>query len=507
MAKGALSPRQKMINLMYLIFIAMLAMNVDRSVLDSFSAINDTLMKSVETTSALNKGLYADLEKKSAQFSGILPQAEAIKASSNDFFTYLDEIKSEISTDLERNIDKSNLLDNILFQGDGLTEKGTEFVAKMEAHKANLLANAKTEASKIRLNDIFSTTALKNANKGWLKEKFYEQPLIASVTNLTKMQLDIRNEEANLINSLTSKKLEANIELKEFIPIVDGSKIYRKGEAGKASVSFGSYDNTLSGSATFNGRSASLTKGRAQFNVPTGRIGTFTAPVTITFENSKGEKVTKRTTYLYEVVDHTANVATITKPKDITSASISAEKMNVVYRGVSNPMSAAVAGVKPGTVRMSASSGSLSGSGTKYKYRPGGGSTVNFTVTGISLVSGKRVSVTKKFRIKNIPPPRASIRGSFEPRMSKSSLGAKPVEASIPGFEFPVKIRVTSFMVKVPGKPTILVKGNRMNAQAKRAISSARPRSTITIGNIKATLVGGGPKLGNIPPVVVSLKD
>ena len=64
MAGGNLSPRQKMINLMYLIFIAMLALNMSKEVLSAFGLMNEKIAISNEATEARNASFVASLDVK-----------------------------------------------------------------------------------------------------------------------------------------------------------------------------------------------------------------------------------------------------------------------------------------------------------------------------------------------------------------------------------------------------------------------------------------------------------
>ena len=80
--------------------------------------------------------------------------------------------------------------------------------------------------------------------------------------------------------------------------------------------------------------------------------------------------------------------AVVPKPN---SATISADKMNVVYRGVANPMTISFAGVSDNNVSASAP-GLSKGSGVgKYVMNPGSGKEVTINVNG-TLPDGSKVS-------------------------------------------------------------------------------------------------------------------
>lgn len=60
LSRGQLT-RQKMINLMYLVFIAMLALNVPTEVLDGFDLVNENLQESIKVADERNKQIYTDI--------------------------------------------------------------------------------------------------------------------------------------------------------------------------------------------------------------------------------------------------------------------------------------------------------------------------------------------------------------------------------------------------------------------------------------------------------------
>ena len=64
MAGGKLTPRQKMINLMYLVFIAMLALNMSKEVLTAFGLMNEKFEGVNKFSEEYNKSLLGTLEQK-----------------------------------------------------------------------------------------------------------------------------------------------------------------------------------------------------------------------------------------------------------------------------------------------------------------------------------------------------------------------------------------------------------------------------------------------------------
>jgi gliding motility-associated protein GldM len=165
--------------------------------------------------------------------------------------------------------------------------------------------------------------------------------------------------------------------------------------------------------------------------------------------------------------------------------------MNVVYRGVVNPMTISFAGVSADKVSASAPGLSSAGGG-KYNMSPGSGSEVVINVTG-ALPDGSKVSDKKTFRIKGIPGPTGTIRGEMGVvKGPKSNLQIATIGAKLVDFDFEVGLNVVGFNLKVTGQPTVVVQGNKLNAQCNAVLSKAVRGDQVTISEIKTKLVGAG---------------
>ena len=196
--------------------------------------------------------------------------------------------------------------------------------------------------------------------------------------------------------------------------------------------------------------------------------------------------------------------STISKPN---SAVIAADKMNVVYRGVDNPMTVSIPGIPDNKVNASAP-GLTKVSGSKYVMRPGTGRTVTITASG-TLPDGTGVRTPAEFRIKDIPPPVGAIRGETGiVRMERGGLEISTVSAVLQDFDFELNINVTGFSFKVSGQPTVKVNGTRLDAAAKGALRRAQRGDAVQIFDISANLAGNsGYMLKKISPVIIELTN
>jgi gliding motility-associated protein GldM len=182
-----------------------------------------------------------------------------------------------------------------------------------------------------------------------------------------------------------------------------------------------------------------------------------------------------------------SSYAVIPKPN---SAVISADKMNVVYRGVPNPMTISIPGIPDNLVTATGVGLKRTTGSGKYIMTPGSGKEVKISVSG-KLPNGQTVSTSQNFRIKGIPAPSGSVRKEMGyVTMPKTSLVNATVGAILPDFDFDLRLITSGFTVKVPGQGAVVVRGNKMNAQAKKAIGKAKRGDVVTIFAIKSTLAG-----------------
>jgi gliding motility-associated protein GldM len=309
------------------------------------------------------------------------------------------------------------------------------------------------------------------------------------------MQADIKNTESDIVTDLLGGKLEEALSLDNYKGIVALEKnAYFAGEKVTGKIVLGRYDATMvPDNVTLNGRDyKNIQSGQVIIDMPAGNVGSHDIKGQITFTQD-GKPVN---------VDFESTYSVIPEP---STAVVSADKMNVVYRGLENPISVSLPGVSDNMLKVSAIGGRLTGSKGKYSIKPGAGKIATINVSA-KLSSGKIVNSNATFRIKDIPAAMGSVREQYGTvRMPKSGLSNAPIAAGLPDFEFDLKIKVQSFKIKVPGQLTIIVKGSKLNAAAKKKLSKAKRGDIITIYGIKAT--ANGYDLKKVLPVNIELTN
>lgn len=501
MAGGKLSPRQKMINLMYLVFIAMLALNMSKEVLSAFGILNNKIIESNSITDGRNESSFQQLSQKAVdqpgQFGDKRAKVEKIRALSKEFNDYIEGIKTTVTQKFERDaegnlpyeeMDKGDLIDGMFFNGDKVSKEGQEFLDKIRNYPAQIKAIggssiAESEMKKIEkrfaTNPVYSEKA--GAKLDWIDYNYKGFPLIATITKLSQLQADIKTTESDVMTGMFQSDLVAAASLTAYQPIVVLEKsVFFQGEAVKGKIILGKFDPSLKAkSVVVNGTSVQAQAGQANFSFGSGNIGEH--PISGSFNFDENGKVIS-----LPIKDQYVVVA---RPK---SATISADKMNVVYRGVVNPMTISFAGISPDKVNASASGLTRVGNTSSYTMRPGAGTEVVINVTG-TLPDNSKVSDKKTFRIKGIPGPTGTIRGEMGVvKGPKSSLEISTVGAKLVDFDFEVGLDVVGFNFKVTGQPTVVVQGNKLNAQCKSVLSKVGRGDQVTISEIKTKLVGAG---------------
>ena len=509
MASGKLSPRQKMINLMYLVFIAMLAMNMSREVLSAFGFMNEKLVENNSTATEKNNQTLTNLATKAQEqpekYADLFTKASTVNQLSKDFTAYLETKKMFFVQDLEdsknyETMDQSNLVDEHFFIKDSFTEEAQEFLNQINSYKNEIVAilGENSPLSAV-INQRFDTSDQKKGigTQPWLNNRYEGFPLISTVTNLTSMQMDIKTTESEIYNSLLGGQLESDVSMSNYKTILIPEKsAFFQGENFKGKIVLGRYDASLQPSeVVVNGNKITkIEDGGAILDFPAGGVGEREVKGKFVFiENGEPVEIEINSTY-----------AVIPKPN---SAVISADKMNVVYRGVPNPMTISIPGIPDNLVRATATGLNKTGGSGKYVMTPASGREVTIRVSG-TLPNGQTVSSSQNFRIKDIPSPQGTIRKeSGHVVMPNSSLVNSTVGAALADFDFDLKLSTTGFTVKVPGQGAVVVRGSRMDAAAKKAIARAKRGDVVTIFDIKSSLVGNsGYKIKNASPVSVEIQ-
>jgi gliding motility-associated protein GldM len=516
MAGGKVTPRQKMIGLMYLVLTAMLALNVSKQILQGYLSVNESLEKSkkniqennVRVTDAFKSTINGN---KAAQ--PYYDQALIAQKDIQEVYKYLDDVKGNMvkaclkydenvkvlgDTINLRNYPQKDKIDNydmpttvLLGSNEHDLKTGpltaAELRDKLNALHDKLTAQLdkmqKTEGQHLLQGDfdnlkkkiaIIKPTDSGRVDEGitytWPLDNFYHLPMAAVFVNLNKMQLDLKNVEAEILQVFSSASGKLAIKFDKLVArvVAPSSYIQSGGEytadifLAASSSKMGSDDMEVLvgtdslGATKGGGTKIEIKDGMGKYKVGTGAPGDQTYKGVIKFKKPDGS-------FEYYPFEQSYKVAK-------SAVSVSAEQMNVFYRGVVNPVSAGAAGISPTDIQLSAT-----GAGVKYVSRGEPGK-YDFTFTGTGecmiTVSAKTKDGVKaqgppvKFRVKPLPKPEPKIGGKFAPAEMKkgdlSTVGA--IGAGANGFDFQANYIVQNYEVvgKVKGAVKIAT-GNGAN--------------------------------------------
>ena len=515
MAGAANSPRQRMINLMYLVFIAMMALNMGKEVLSAFGLMNEKLQAANERYISTNDAVFDELEKKEQEkpeeYAEALKKAREVREMSNDYYTYLGTLKEDImsqagKTEAERKdfqvMDKSDKLDEKFFKTDGLKPAGQEFLDKIKGYRDGLIALLDSKEDEALINVIKQRFDTGENDKvkdregnsvGWVQYNYEGFPYIAAVTKFSQLQSDVRQTEQDFYKAILGEKMQGELSMKHYTTLLEQSRgAYYANQEFDGAIVLGRKDKSTKPKKvelTLDGRpipesQVEVVEGKVKLKVNTGNVGDHKIEGKLIYEQ-KGEEIP---------VDVSQSFTTIPRPNE---AVISADKMNVVYRGVVNPMTISMPGVPDNQVNASAP-GLSRKSGPNYIMKPNAGSAeVTINVTG--TFDGQKFSSSKKFRIKDIPKPEGAIlRTTGAVKLAKANILAGELSVAFNDFDFDLTTKVNSFRILVPGQPSVVVQGSRVSASgaAAAAVNRAKKGDIIQISEIRYSVSGysGTPK-------------
>ena len=505
MAGGKQTPRQKMINLMYLVFIAMMALNMSKEVLTAFGLMNEKFEDANTNAQGTNEFLLTALagkaEDEPARYTEPYEKALKVQKLTTEFYGYIGSLKGDatkgFTNDPETNklpyeqMDKGQEIDYGWFEKDGLSAKGKEIVSRFEKYRNDFKAIIGNDVTyKFLLENIdkkFNTNPVKNNDKQdveYLDYHFKGYPAVASMAYLSSLQNDAKVLEREAYDLFLGNSLKQAASMKNYQAMVIPDKaVYYQGEAIKYKVVLGRYDNsTVPTSVVVNGST-----------IPQSRIKAGQVEGTSVASGLGEHKFTGKFTFMEDgkpvVVDIlNSNYVVVSRP---SSATISADKMNVVYAGLDNPISVTVEGITSDKVTASASNGTLKKIGNgKFVLVPGMGKEVVISATG-TMPDGKAITSKQTFRIKPIPRPRGTIRGEFNAKGPASNLSIVSVGVTFEDFDFDVKPRVTEYTIYFPGMGSERITGGGgLSDAAKMKAQRLRAGDKVIITGIKSKLEG-----------------
>jgi|TARA_B100000768_G_scaffold147239_1_gene140637 gliding motility-associated protein GldM len=469
---GKLDSRQKMINMMYLVFIAMLALNIGKEVLATLGILNNDLESSIVELEASSKASYAQINdnKDKLSYKIAASNVSEMKSEADSFYSFIDEIKNQLLVGEDGNpnkyleevenqetgemfpvwkyqeMDKSEKLDLLFFSSDGITEKGEEFISKYSGFSGkinNILDQIifleeeskmavtqedgyKPEDAEVtpydfagvigNLNNRFKydDRVLKEdgSYQDYLQYNFEGFPVVASLAKLTKIQSDIRYIENKVLSDILLAITGGATNFTNFesilVPGKSGKNVFYTSDVVDSQIKLGKSDDGFEFDKV-ELKINGTTLNENEYSIVKGAIILKKRLTSAGTYNLTGT-LTQRDAKTQEdkTVTVDQNIVIATEPN---SAVVSADNMKVFYRGLRNPVSISIAGVNANTIVPSSKNGKFSKNGSAWTAQPTNVSAKSMSVSVSGVLNGTRRSFNGgTFRIENAPDGLGSVR-------------------------------------------------------------------------------------------------
>jgi gliding motility-associated protein GldM len=484
-------PRQKMINMMYLVLTALLALNVSSEILNAFKTVNNSLETTNTTVNKSTETILKSLEDKMSDPSTATkariwqPRAQRAKEVAKEAYDYIQTLKNEIISKAGGDVNKKNFkADNLDIATRMMVDKGKgmELLQRLEKFKNDLLGiddSIRLEfATSLPINLEVPKTVSKS-NRRWDRAYFQMVPTVAALTILSKFQNDVKTSENRVIQFCHNKVGEVVVRFDTYAAIIGQNSTYlMPGQELEITAGVGAFSKAAIPTITIGGTNVPIGEdGAAHTKMMAGGVGSRSVPVKITYTDQDGKQQT-----IEKNVEYTVGSA---------NASIALDKMNVLYVGVDNPVTISASG--GGDDKVNASIAGGGGSlrklgGGKYIARV---SSVTDQCRITVSVDGK-VAGAADFRVRTIPNAQAYVGG--QPSGANIIAGGFKAQggvgAGIKDFPFELSYEVVSFtftcdtdegdIVSVP------VQGNSFSGAVRSAINThVKAGKLVTIDNIR----------------------
>lgn len=529
--------RQKMIGMMYLVLTALLALNISKDILDAFVIVNESLAASSETTGIKMNALYTDFDiaknvdpKKVTDY---WKRSQEARRRATELHAFIDSIKTTLISKTEKvdrhmadtmrvaslkKKDDYDIPTNILVgeKQDGSGGLANELKDRITAYQS-AMRELLNEADKPYFNERINLAdrKLDDQTSTWETNNFYHTPLVASLVILSKLQMDVADVEYDVVS-----KLYRSFNKKDFFfdtiaaTVLPQSNYVLLGEEYQSDIIVAAYSTTKSpkvrlGKLNEEGDKLLMQEdtcytenGKGIFRRRANTEGIFTYEGMVDLLDSEGE--TQSYPFRSEYI--------VARP----SLVVSPTKMNVLYRGIENPLDISVPGVPSENIVATITGGNQLTKKTNGKYvaklKDDSRREVSVQVTARMADGSMRTMGKMDFRALRLPKPHAylgNITGSekISTSMCKALRGisARYDES----FVFELECRVTSFDVLVIDKRGDVVgksknRGGVFTEETKRLLSKVKRGDRIYYEYIKA--VGDDEQPHDLGAITVQIK-
>lgn len=532
---------------MYLVLTAMLALNVSAEVINAFFKLDKGLQGTTKIVKEANgkviESMVAATEKR-PEDKFLVDEARKAQEIVSEFADYVSGLRTKVyelaggtfyaegetpkvapgavTTDVtkfgkpvkykDKEIPQRLFVDgNDGSIGDepAYPAEGPIFMKKIEETKQKLkdlllgIKSKRPTISEAEINQVVDQLSLnidkegpKKADKSWEDYNFGHMPVAAVIPMISKFETDAKNSEAAILNFLAKQVGSTVLEFDKFQPVASAEKGYViSGDKYEAEIFLSAASKQAKYTVSVNGRSLSVKDGVAKYSTTTSSTGEQKYNVSISLKNPfTGKTDNFKKTFKYEVGRR--------------SVTVSADKMNVFYVGVTNPISVAAAGVSSNKLKVS-----CSGGGCSMTKKSNGKYDIKVSQPGskaVITVSGGGLDATRfEYRVKRIPDPVAIVGGDATNQRgggmrAGTFKGQKGVAAILKNFDFEARCNLQSFELTRQAKRSDPVterqNGGSYRGKVQTLVSMAKAGDTYYFDNIKARCPGdnAGRNIGSL---------
>lgn len=503
-------PRQLMINLMYLVLTAMLALNVSSEILHAFKVINESISSSNTSINEKNDKMYEalnDQENQPGQKERVKPyndRAKIAKQKSEELVKYLEQLKEDVITqaggrDEDGEIKRESDIDAATYLM--VEQKGGEELKNRLTTFRNELIGLVSPAAKeqiardlpVKIQDVEKTD--NNTQGDWSWAYFHNMPTMAAVTLLSKFQNDVRNSEAVVVTELMNEAGAEQLKFDAIEAIAVPTTTYAlEGQKIEAKILLAAYNKNLDPTINLKsggGKISKIENGVGLYEASATGIGLKTVKGTVSMDVG-GSPITKEFSFDYMVGS--------------TGASMQLDKMNVFYIGVDNPITVSAAGYSIEDIRVNIENADVKAAGSEkgqYIVRVTKPGEVQANILAKTQEGGTKVVGGMKVRVKYIPDPVAKVAGVTGGRLATNQFKAQiGILAALDNFDFDTRFVVTSYQFSVLPKRgefagPYSVTGpylGKDNATVKELIDRLAPGDRVYLEEIRAKGPDGIPR-------------
>jgi gliding motility-associated protein GldM len=522
-----------MIGMMYLVLTAMLALNVSKETVKAFMKVDKGLSLTVENYNKKNALFYNDFEASFATYpektGPYRNKAIEVKQRADEMFNFIQDIKimiikeadgedaeaisgRDIDIEKVKRFDENNVPSQILI-GANEDGKAYDLRAAINSYRDFLIeiidggAPGIEESLRKSLNTDDGPNEEGKIEK-WPNLTFQLLPLVGSNALLTKMQVDVRNAETEVLNFLFSQIDKTNFKFNKLDAVViPKSTFVTLGSTFEASVFISATDSTQSPVITVNGNQVlDLDEsGKGIYTARASSLGTKKWGGVIALKSPDGSTVEYEFESEYSVGE--------------PNAVVSPTAMNIMYAGIANPIDISIPGYGSDKVRITRV---VNGTSARERIRnprgelfPGdwsitpttAGKPVQIHIAAQEANGSLKTYPPKEFRVKNLPAPIAKLGGKISGRIDRAALLAeKGIVASLPDADFYIVYNVVGFSILYTDNTGdhFAESTNWQFTQQQRDLLNRLTRGkTLVVTNIKA--VGPDKKIHELPAITLQI--